>query len=372
MGSVAGLVGRLAIVMAVFGVGGMASSPAVGAAVSVGVAAVTEEAPMSEVTLIGSAIPRRVTRISAQVDGMVLSLAADRGASVLAGDELFRLDDAIARFELQRVQAQLAQAKAEVAENQRKYLETERLRADGHVPQSTLETAATALAIARARHEERRAEVGRASRLLRLHRVEAPFSGIVVMKHAEVGEWIRSDSAVFELIEIDPARIEVPVPEHLFGQIKAGMMARIQLESFPNEIFEAQVGARVPRGSEGARTFPVWLELRNESGLIAPGMSARVTLPTDQNLSPVLFVPSDALVRRADGSTLVWAVREDTADSGALIANAIPVQVGGTRGERSQVEGPGLLVGDRIVVRGNEGLRPNQQVRIVSGMDGED
>lgn len=372
MSSITDLVGRLVIVMMVFGTVVMVSSHAAGAAVSVGVAPVTQEAPMSEVTLIGSAIPRRVTRISAQVDGMVLSMAADRGASVVAGDELFQLDDAIARFELQRVQAQLAQAKAEVAENQRKYLETERLRAEGHVPQSTLETAATALAIARARYEERRAEVGRAARLLQLHRVDAPFSGIVVMKHAEVGQWIRSDSAVFELIEIDPARIEVPVPEHLFGQIEAGTMARIQLEPFPNEVFNAQVGARVPQGSEGARTFPVWLELRNERGMIAPGMSARVTLPTDQNLSPVLFVPSDALVRRADGSTLIWVVREDTANPGALIASAIPVQVSGTQGERSQVEGPGLSVGDRVVVRGNEGLRPSQQVRIVSSTDGRD
>lgn len=350
---------------------GMSFSHAASAPVSVGVAPVLQEVLTSEVTLIGSAIPRRVTRISAQVDGMVLAMAADRGSAVKAGDELFQLDDAIARFELQRVQAQLAQAKAQVAETQRKYRETERLRAEGHIPQSTLETSATALAIARARREERKAEVARASRLLRLHRVEAPFSGVVVTKQAEVGQWIRSDSAVFELIETDPARIEVPVPEHLFGQVEAGALARIAFESLPDEIFAARVGARVPRGSEGARTFPVWLELDNDGGLIAPGMSARVTLPTAQSASTAFFVPSDALVRRADGSTLVWMVREEPASDGARVATAVPVKVGGAKGDKSQVEGEGLTVGDWVVVRGNEGLRPNQRVRIVANTAGE-
>ena len=77
---------------------------------SVSVAPVMEEALANQVTLIGSAIPRRSTRVSAQVDGMVVAMSVDRGSLVREGDELFRLDDAIARFDLARVRAQLAQA----------------------------------------------------------------------------------------------------------------------------------------------------------------------------------------------------------------------------------------------------------------------
>ena len=347
-----------------------AASFAATPAVSVGVAPVMQAELDREVTLIGSAIPRRTTRVSAQVDGMVLSMSVDRGAQVQAGDPLFQLDDAIARFDLQRAQAQLAQAVAEVDETQRKYKEAERLRAAGHVPQTTLDTAGTEAAVARARRDERRADVGRAKQLLEQHRVKAPFSGTVVTKSAEVGQWIRSDSSVMQLVETHPARIEVPVPEHLYSQLRDSTGADVQFESLPGERFSAVIGALVPQGLQGARTFPVWLEIPNEDGRIAPGMSARVTLAIGQASTSALFVPSDALVRRSDGSTLVWLVKDADAVDGDQVAQAVQVRVGVARGERSQVEGTGLAAGDLVVVRGNEGLRPNQRVRIVPGVAG--
>lgn len=343
-----------------------ASATAATPAASVGVAPVLQEEVANEVTLIGSAIPRRTTRVSAQVDGMVTAMSVDRGSHVEAGDPLFQLDAAIAQFDLDRAKALLAQAHAEVAEAERKYKEAERLRAEGHVPQTTLDTAGTTAAIARARRAERRAEVGRAERLFDQHLVKAPFSGTVVTKSAEVGQWIRSDSAVLQIVETDPARIEVPVPEHLYTQLENDATAVVRFESLPNQQFVAELGALVPQGLEGARTFPVWLEIDNEDRRIAPGMSARVTLSIGQEISSALFVPSDALVRRADGSTLVWLVEEDESVDD-MIARAVRVRVGDANGDRSQVEGDGISVGDLVVVRGNESLRPNQRVRIVTG-----
>ena len=64
-------------------------------AASVGVAPVLQEEVANEVTLIGSAIPRRTTRVSAQVDGMVTDMVVDRGSQVAAGEALFQLDAGI-------------------------------------------------------------------------------------------------------------------------------------------------------------------------------------------------------------------------------------------------------------------------------------
>lgn len=345
---------------------------AAGPPVAVGVAPVLSQQLPNTVTLIGSAIPKRLTRVSAQVAGMVTRLSVDRGSEVAEGAELFRLDDAIARIDLQRAEALLAQSIAEVAETDRKYKEAQRLRSDGHVPQTTLDTAATAAAIALARRDEQQALVARASEVLRQHTIRAPFAGTIVTKDAEVGQWIGTNTAVLQLVETNPARVEVPVPQRLFAQLKDGAAATVTFESLPGEAFSAEVGALIPQGLAGARTFPVWLEIANQEGRIAPGMSARVALTIGDAEATALSVPSDALIRRADGTTLVWLVEETAggnADS-ALIAKAVRIRVGSTIGDRIQVDGEGLAAGDLVVVRGNENLRPQQPVKVVAGSTG--
>ena len=340
------------------------------AAAPVGVATVLQEQVAEEVTLVGSAIPRRSSQVSAQVEGMVTAMRVDRGDVVSQGDELFRLDDTLAQYELERAEAQLAQAQAESEDAERKLSEAQRLRTEGHIPQSTLDTATTTAAVAAARRDERQAEVGRSKRLVAQHRVTAPFSGTVVAKDAEVGQWIRRDSAVVRLDETHPARIEVPVPENVYAQLGDSASVKVRFDSLPGQDFVGQVGARVPQGSAGARTFPVWFDIDNQAGRIAPGMSARITLGVGRGTRSALFVPSDALVRRSDGSTLVWLVREDASVDGDRVAKAVQVEVGGVNGDRTQVRGSGIAVGDLVVVRGNENLRPNQPVRVVTSAAG--
>ena len=110
--------------------------------------------------LIGSVVPRRVTRISAQVAGLVVDLQVDEADRVSKEDELFRLDDALASIEVRKARAQLAQAEAQVQESARKLSETERLHREGHVPLTTLETAQTDMAITAAQRDERKADPG--------------------------------------------------------------------------------------------------------------------------------------------------------------------------------------------------------------------
>lgn len=333
-------------------------------ATSVEVARVIEGVIQEDVALIGSVVARRSTRISAQVAGLVEALLVDEGSPVNAGDELFRLNDDLASIEVSRARALLAQSEAEASDAMRKLTEAERLHREGHVPMSLLESAQTVNAVAQALRDERKAEVARTRTLLAQHVVSTPFSGTVVAKEAEVGQWIRTDTPVLVLAEMDPIRIEVPVPQNEFDRISVGANARVEFESLPGATFEAAVTNRIPQSRDGARTFPIWLEMRNEDGRLAPGMSADVLLSVDQSTEPSLLVPNDALIRRADASTLVWVVRDSGEGSG--VAEPEPVSVGRARGGLREVTGTRLQAGDLVVVRGNESLRPNQPVRVIN------
>ena len=73
---------------------------------------------------------------------------------------------------------------------------------------------------------------------------------------------------------------------------------------------------------------------------------------------------TDSLVRRADGSLLLWLVQDGEPD-----LTVVPVNVAlGRRDARySEILSDKVKLGDRVVVRGNESLRPGQAVHIVEG-----
>jgi RND family efflux transporter MFP subunit len=304
-----------------------------------------------------------MTQISVQVSGMITSMRVDEGASVSAGDVLFTLDDNIARINVARSNAQVEQAKAELSETQRQLAESERLRKDGYVPASALETAQTRVAVARAIIGQREADLAEARENLSRHIIKAPFSGVVTRKQAEQGQWLNPGSAAIELIDATTVRVEVAVPQRYVAGISIGTQAEIEADALPGQVFKTSVAAVIPRGENNARTVPVWLAVENNSGQLLPGMSANVTLGLQSEQAMVLTVPNDAIIRRADGTILVWVVQDDEPN---LTVKPIPVTLGRRDSQSSEVVGNGLQVGDRVVVRGNESLRAQQAVYIVS------
>jgi len=332
-------------------------------ATPVAVSKVTQMQLNDPVTLVGSIVAQRVTQISVQISGMITDMRVDEGSRVKAGDVLFTLDDNIARINVARSSAQLEQAQAELRETQRQLAESERLRKDGYVPVSALETAQTRVAVASAVIGQREADLAEARENLSRHIVKAPFTGVVTRKQAEQGQWLNPGSAALELIDASTVRVEVAVPQRFVAGITVGTQAKVQADALPGQIFNTRVAAVIPRGQSNARTVPVWLAVENSSGQLLPGMSANVTLGLQAEQSMVLAVPNDAIIRRADGSILVWLVQAGEPD---LTVKPLPVTLGRWDSQYSEVVGTGLQVGDRVVVRGNESLRPQQAVYIVS------
>jgi multidrug efflux pump subunit AcrA (membrane-fusion protein) len=86
-------------------------------------------------------------------------------------------------------------------------------------------------------------------------------------------------------------------------------------------------------------------------------MTARVLLPVGAPRTSIA-VPRDAIVLGPQGAA-VYVVREG-------IAHAVPVSTGAAEGQLIEVRGE-LRAGERVVVRGNERLRPGQPVAEVAG-----
>lgn len=133
----------------------------------------------------------------------------------------------------------------------------------------------------------------------------------------------------------------------------------MNVDALPGETFAGTVTALVSVGSAQTRSFPVLIDMDNRQRRLAPGMSARVFVALQARQSDVLVVPRDALVLRADGSRIVWRVREEDGQYRAYASNVL---IGRALGDQVELLDSDLSPGDRIVLLGNENLRPGQAV----------
>jgi membrane fusion protein, multidrug efflux system len=206
------------------------------------------------------------------------------------------------------------------------------------------------------------AERANAAEQLARHRLVAPFDGVVVQRHSDEGEWIATGDAVLQLVATDPLRIDVRVPQNLLGAMDEQTRVSVRLDAMPGRALDGKLSAAVPVADPVTRTFLARVEVDNEDGRIAPGMSARARFEIGAP-APVVLVPRDAVRRYPDGTTTVWLIE---ARESASVAREIRVELGGTQGDRLVVLS-GLADGARVIVRGNEGLRENQPVREQQG-----
>ena len=121
----------------------------------------------------------------------------------------------------------------------------------------------------------------------------------------------------------------------------------------------AEVSSLVSIGTSQSRQFIIRLTInqKNDQQDWIPGMAVRVSVPTQKKVSR-LVIPRDAMVIRRDG---IYVFRTSADDS----VERIQVTTGAAAEGNIAVTG-GLKAGDKVVIRGNERLRPGQKVTVTS------
>ena len=209
------------------------------------------------------------------------------------------------------------------------------------------------------------------SRLKDLHlkyTVRAPFNGFVTQKMTEVGEWVMRGQAIVEIVQIDPIEMVINVPqEHLnrlqqsLGEPSSDLTAQIEFEGIETK-FKGIVKRVVAQADLLSRTFPVRVELPNpktdEGHLLQPGMLGKASLEIGAR-QEMLVVKKDALVL-GGRQPLVFKLIEQGDSTTAV---PVVVRTGVSIDDWIQITGE-VTSNDRIVLLGNERLRPGQKLLI--------
>ncbi len=184
--------------------------------------------------------------------------------------------------------------------------------------------------------------------------VKAPFSGIVLAKYKELGEWVSIDSPICEIASTDDVIARVGVSEDLIKYFVIGGSVTVSIDPLDKE-FQGEIDSFVPVADLKSKTF--WLKIRIPYfDKAIQNMSLTAQIPSSPKMN-IPMVKRDALVT-FNGQTFIYSINEGT-------AAIIPVQVVVYDGEYLGVQGPHLMAGMPVVVDGNDRLQPGQPVQVV-------
>ena len=318
-----------------------------------------------EVPLSGTAEALRESGISSRVDGIVETVFVSEGDWVEADQKILSLDRAIAEIEVASAQARVHEAIARHKDARRRMKEYQSLIDRQHVATTSLASAVADEEAAKAAVARQQAELNRFRELLSRHTLSAPFTGVLAEKYVDAGQWVKADSAVIKLVAMDTIRIRAPLPQRYYRRLAKNSKARIVFDALPGETFNGKLSALVAVGNQSTRSFPIFINIDNRQHKIAPGMSARIYVELSNSNSLALLVPRDAIVVKADGNRIVWRIaKEEEGEEGQYKVESVKLLTGRAQGERIEVLESALKAGDRIVLLGNENLRPGQIVRL--------
>lgn len=310
-------------------------------------------------TLSGSLTAERRALLSPRVDGLVKEVLVDAGYQVKQGDILLRQDAAIARQQLEQVKAATNEAQAAANEAERLVEEAKRLRSDNYISASELANRESNLMLSQAALAAAQAMQNTTAEQLRRHELPAPFSGVISAKMTEAGEWVNRGTQVLELVALEPVRLDVNVPQERFSEITTQTRVEILPDALPSRKLSGKITALVPVSNAQARSFLVRIVVDSEDVNLLPGTSASAVIYIGGDKAKGFLVPRDAVLRHPDGGRSVFVIDNNNR------AQRRSVNVGSDSSDGIIIT-DGLTAEDLVVVRGNEVLRDNDEVEIVS------
>jgi membrane fusion protein, multidrug efflux system len=306
------------------------------------------------VELSGTVEPLRTSTVAGEIAGLVIELAVREGTQVTQGQLLARLRTDNQELTLSAAEAQLREDEARSKLAERDLQRARELFGTKDISQKQLDDAQFEFNAWQGRLERQRAEIARIKDQLDRHTIRAPFAGVVVRKHTEIGQWLSEGGPVVELLALDELEAVVDVPERYFGSVRLRSRTPVLFEALSGLKVEGRVSAIIPRADPQARTFRVKVRIPNPGGRIGVGMLAQIHLAEGDSYRAVV-VPKDAVVTRGP-QKLVYLL------NGNNTISEVPIRIGSGVGAWVEVQGQ-VQAGQKVVTRGNERLMNGQPVQ---------
>jgi len=229
--------------------------------------------------------------IKARVAGEVKEIRVREGDTVVAGQVLARIDPTEYQRRWQQAQEQALAAKAQMEIAQRQWDSNKALVEQGFISKTASDNSLASYQGAVASHKAAIAGADVARKSLDDATLLAPFSGVIALRTAQLGERVGIDAKVLELLDLSQLEVEAPLSPSESIDVRVGQVANLQLEDRPT-VVKARVQRISPSAQAGSRSVLVYLRLDQAQGL-RHGLFAKGMLGLGK--SQVLAVPLSAV-----------------------------------------------------------------------------
>lgn len=322
---------------------------------------------VDHIELAGRAEAASTVEVRPRVSGFLDKVSFKEGAEVKPGEVLFVIDARPYQAEVDKAEAGVAVAQAQV-----KRSDTELQRAKALVARGALSREELDKIVSEREEAEARLAVAKAAReVARLNldftRVSAPIDGRISRRFVDPGNVVKADETLlttiisqapiyvyFELDELTALRL---MRAARAGELKAagggGLPVALRLateESFDRKGVADFADNRIDPKNGTLRLRAVF---ENADRAIFPGAFARVRLTTS-GPHDALLVPEAAVLKK-DEQAILYVVKEDTVEARPVVLGA---QHDGLRAISK-----GLAPEDLVIVAGVNRVRPGMTVR---------
>ncbi|MFF7709266.1 multidrug efflux RND transporter periplasmic adaptor subunit MexE [Pseudomonas sp. NPDC007930] len=302
-------------------------------------------------------------QIRPRVSGQIDRVAFTEGAIVRKGDVLFQIDPRPFQAEVDRLQAQVLQAKANASNAENEAQRGERLRASNAISAELVDSRNTAAQAARAEVQAIQAQLDLARLNLSFTKVVAPISGRVGRAEITAGNLVSADTSnLTSVVSTDKVYAYFDADERAF--LKYSQLARdgqrgqatpvyLGLSSEDGNPHLGQMNFVDNQVNPQTGTIRGRAVFDNSKGEYTPGLYARLKLVGSGTYEAVLI--KDEAVGTDLGKKFVLVMDKDH----KLAYRAVEL---GPKLEGLRIVRKGLAKDEQIVVNGLQRVRPGAEV----------
>lgn len=235
----------------------------------------------SEHLFTGTFEASKEVKINADVQGKIVRMYVDEGASVKKGQNLIKLDDQLLKLQLKSVNAKIEGLEADV----KRYT----ILSDADAIQGVkLEKTLLGLKTVKIQKETLLETISKTT-------ISAPFSGIVTMKMMEVGSFAAPGMPLLMLTEISTLKFTINVTESDIGLFKMGDSYNVLADLYPDLDLIGAVSLVGSKGNMG-NNFPIEFTVKNTSDKkLKSKMFGKVKLKATDEKSSIL-IPTSSII----------------------------------------------------------------------------
>jgi len=310
----------------------------------------------SYINTTGAIFPKQESMISPKISGRIEKLYVDEGDQVKKGQTLVRLEQERLLIVVKEAKASLKEAQAQLKNLQATLKRNQKLFEEGVIDSQRFDDTKTEKDLAQARVQRARAVLERVQQDLKDSIITAPFSGFIVEKMMNEGEMATTmpPSNIFHLVDTSRVKVECGITERKRRSIRVGKEVLIELDAYPDEVFNGKITTVNPKVDLNSRTFKIKIEIPNPDFRLESGMFARIRI-IEKESKNALLIPQRAIIEQG-GSKKVFVVENNRALEKSITTGIINHKIVEVR--------KGLTEDDIVVTEGFYALKDGIKVII--------